>query len=169
MKKIFVSLYVIVFAFAMHEVYAQVVAIVCIENNHTEKPPCDVTLYIENRLLDAFFNEGFIITNLPYMKEEISFYNSYKKEQYKFESEPDYIVILYFLYEGRKKYDEARRKDILPCKDIRYKVIKRSSSQILCEQIFELEKLDVIGIYKKLDFCISRVKEKVVDSIRRDK
>lgn len=169
MKKIIFSLYVVVLAFGMHALYAQVVATVCIENKHTEKPPSEVTLYIENKLMDNFFDKGFIVTNLPYMKEEISFYSSYKKDQYVFESDPDYIVLLYFSYEGKKKYDEARRKNILPCKAIYCKVIKRKSSQVLYEQMFVLEKLDVIGIYKKLDFCLSVLDEKIVDAIRRSK
>ena len=169
MKKIIFSLCVAVFAFVMQSVNAQVVATVCIENKHTEKFPCDVTLYIENKLMDAFFDDGFIVTNLPYIKEEISFYDSYKKNQYVFESDPDYIVLLYFLYNGKKKYDEAKRKDILPCRNIYCKLIKRSSSQMLYEEMFELEKLSVIGMYKKLDFCSSVFNEKVVDAIRRSK
>lgn len=169
MKKIVFSLFVAVFAFVMQSVYSQVVATVCIENKHMEKFPCDATLYIESKLMDAFFDDGFIVTNLPYMREEISFYDSYKKNQYVFESDPDYIVLLYFLYNGKKKYDEAKRKNVLPLRSIYCKVVKRSSSQMLYEQMFELEKLNAIGMYKKLDFCLSVFNEKVVDAIRRSK
>ena len=170
MKKIILCLYLtIILTFGMQGGYAQVVATVCIENKHGEKPPCDVTLYIENRLMDAFFDSGFIFTNLPYIKEEIDFYNSYKREQYAFESEPDYIVLLYFSYDGKRKYDEAKRKNLLSCQSIYCKVIKRNSSKVLYEKLFELEKLNTVSIYKKLDFCVSELNEKVVDAIRRDK
>lgn len=169
MKKIIFNLYFIVLVFVTQFVYAQVVATVCIENKHTEKSPCDATLYVENKLMDVFFDEGFIVTNLEYIKEEIGFYNSYKKEQYTFESDPDYLVVLYFSYKDIKKYDEARRKNLLPCKNIYCKVIKRSSSKVLYEEMFELEKINGIGIYKKLDFCLTVFNEKIVDAIRRSK
>lgn len=169
MKKIVFSLYISVLVFGMQCIYAQVVATVCIENKHAEKPPCDVTLYIENKLMDVFFDEGFIVTNLPYMKEEISFYNSYRKDQYAFESEPDYIILLYFSYEGKIKYDEARRKNVLPCQSIYCKVINRSSSRVLYEKVVELEKLSAVGIYRKLDVCVSELNEKIVNAIRRSK
>ena len=169
MKKIIFSLSIFILASLVRGLYAQVVATVCIENKHSEKPPCDVTLYIENKLMDAFFDEGFIVTNLPYIKEEIDFYNSYKREHYVFDSEPDYIILLYFSYQGKKKYDEARRKNVLPCQDIHCKVIKRDSSQVLYEEMFELEKLNSTGIYKKLDFCLSVLNEKIWDAIRRSK
>lgn len=169
MKKIIFNLYFIVLVFVTQFVYAQVVATVCIENKHTEKSPCDATLYVENKLMDVFFDEGFIVTNLECIKEEIGFYNSYKKEQYTFESDPDYLVVLYFSYKDIKKYDEARRKNLLPCKNIYCKVIKRSSSKVLYEEMFELEKINGIGIYKKLDFCLTVFNEKIVDAIRRSK
>ncbi len=167
MKKIVFTLYLVILVFGMQSLYSQVVATVCIENKHTEKVPSDITLYIENKLMDKFFDEGFIVTNLPYMREEIVFYNSYKREQYVFDGEPDYVIILYFLYEGRKKYDEARRKDILPCKSIYCKVIKRKSSNVLYEKMFELEKLEILGLYRKLDYCLSVLNLEAVDAIRR--
>ena len=129
MKKIIFNLYFIVLVFVTQFVYAQVVATVCIENKHTEKSPCDATLYVENKLMDVFFDEGFIVTNLACIKEEI----------------------------------------LLPCKNIYCKVIKRSSSKVLYEEMFELEKINGIGIYKKLDFCLTVFNEKIVDAIRRSK
>ncbi|MGP1437829.1 MAG: hypothetical protein ACTTKH_02010 [Treponema sp.] len=171
MKKIFYfSLYAICLAFGMQNLHSQVVATICIENKHSESLPNYATLYIENKLMDSFFNEGFIVTNLPYIKEEIDSFNSYKKNQYAFDSEPDYLILLYFSYEGRKKYDETRRKNILPCKAIYCKVIKRNSSNILYEKAFELEKiLNDSNIYKKLDFCLSMLNEKIVEAIRGSK
>lgn len=167
MKKIIFSLYGIFLIFGIGTIHAQVVATVCIENKHSEKFPCDVTLYVENKIMGAFFDEGFIVTNLPYRKEEISFYNSYKKAQYAFESDSDYIILLYFSYKDKKQYDEFRRKNILPCENIYCKLIKRSSSEVFFDEIFELEKMDVVGIYKKLDFCLSVLIKKTVDAIRR--
>lgn len=172
MKKIVCfSLYVVFLTFGvlLQHLHSQVVATVCMENKHSEKLPSDATLYMENKLMDVFFDEGFIVTNLPYAKEEIDFYRSYRKNQYAFETEPDYLVILYFLYEGKKRYDEIKRKNILPCQAIYCKVIKRNSSQVLYEKMFELEKLDASGIYKKLDFCLSVFNEKITEAIRGSK
>ena len=169
MKKIIFSLYAIFSIFATKAIHAQVVATVCIENKHSEKSPCDATLYIENKLMGAFFDEGFIVTNLPYIKEEISFYKSYKKGQYTFESDPDYIVLLYFSYKDKKQYDEFKRKNILPCENIYCKLIKRSSSEKLFDEMFELEKVNAVGLYKKLDFCLSVFNKKTVEAIRRTK
>lgn len=147
-------------------VYSQVVAVACIENFQDQQLPTDITLYFENKLLDSLFNDGAIVTSLPYSKKDQEDYNNSSMADFYFESEPDYLIVLYFLYEKSKRYEEYKRKNVLPCKSIACKIFKNGKKDILYKDEIILDKAEGVGIYQKVDFCLSKFNSKILEKIR---
>lgn len=166
MKNKIIFSIVLTLAFSNLPVYSQVVAIACMENSIEQVLPSDITLYFENKLLDSLFNAGVIVTSLPYSKKDIASYNETSMLDFYFENEPDFIITLYFLYEKSKRYDEYKRKNVLPCKSIYCKIFKNGKEQPLYKDEVLLDEAEGVGIYQKVDFCLSKFKEKILEKIR---
>jgi len=146
---------------------AQVVAVSCIENEHIEKTPSDVTLYFENELLASLFDEGLIVTSLPYKKESVEDFKKAQINSLQFESEPDFVALIYFMYDENKKYDEFRRKNLLPCTQILCRVIALREDIELEKCDFAFTDIEEKVMFKKVDFCFLKIKEIILKSIRR--
>jgi len=149
---------------------SQVVSVASIESKHQEKMPSDVTLYFENAVLDFFFNEGLILTSLPYLKADKDEYEKYGSSSFFFDTEPDYLLIVYFIYDTPKRYDTSTRTNLLPCKKICCKLLKTKGNLELYKDEFLLDSISHgMGIFRKVDVCLSTIKSKVIDAIRRNK
>lgn len=171
MKKKYVFItFLCIFLSSLLPLASQVVSVASIESKHKEKMPSDVTLYFENVILDFFFNEGFILTSLPYLKADKEDYKKYESSSFSFDTEPDYLLVVYFLYESPKRYDESTRSNLLPCKELYCRLLKVKDSSELYSDEFLLDSIDnVKGIFRKIDICLSKIKSKVVDAIRRNR
>jgi len=184
MKTKFVFALLILLLFPNFSSYAQVVAVSCIENEHSEKLPSDVTLYFENELLGALFDEGLIVTSLQYRKtSEQDFYKGAKgsvlpvstneKQEAldgvisEFESEPDFVVLIYFVYDANKKYDEFKRKNLLPCTQIACRVLDFKKSVELQRCSFLFGDMEGKVMFKKVDFCFLKIKDLILNTVRR--
>lgn len=161
-KKYFIFLY----SFLSLSLFSQVVMTSCIENMHEQKCGCEATLYCENKLLESFFNEGLIVTTLPYTNLSFEKWNKLEVSNFAIEDEPDYFIMLYFSYENQKKYNEFTRKNILPCKSIHCKILKKKVNLPIYDKEFVLDEIKDAGIYKKLDFCIEKIKIQIMKKIR---
>ena len=146
---------------------AQVVAVSCIESEHAEKMPSDITLYFENELLGFLFDEGLIVTSVPYRKENIESFNKSKLESIHFEDEVDFVIVIYFMYEKNKKYDEFKRKNLLPCNQISCKVIRVKDNIEVDSCHFAFNEMKEKGMFNKVDVCLLKMKEIILNSIRR--
>jgi len=167
MKIKFLSVVSIFSLFLSAYANAQVVAISCIESEHAEKTPSDVTLYFENNLLGSLFDEGLIVTSLPYKKASLQDFNKSSVKDLQFESEPDYVALIYFVYNENKKYDEFKRKNLLPCTQISCRVLNVKSSIELdnCNLLFSDMEKQVM--FKKVDVSFLKIKELILKAIRR--
>ena len=166
MKIKIVFILALAFILSISHLYSQVVAIGCIENSVDQVLPSDITLYFENKLLDFLFNEGIIVTSLPYSKKDVESYSSSSMMDFYFENEPDCLVVLYFLYEKSKRYEEYKRKNVLPCKSIYCKMFKNGKKEPLYKEEILLDKAEGVGIYQKVDFCLLQFKRKILEKIR---
>lgn len=163
---LFVIFIFFLFSFGM-TANTQVVAVSCIESEHNEKLPSDVTLYFENTLLGFLFNEGFIVTSLPYKKENFDNFKRERVEDLQFENDPDFIILLYFMYEENRKYDEFKRKNLLPCIQISLTILDLKRKASLINEDFLLNDMSEKLMYKKVDALFLKIKEKILKSIRR--
>lgn len=167
MKNIFYfALFLVFFLFEIEIAHAQVVATACIESVHDESIPSELTLYLENRLMDSFFNAGLIVTTFPYAKGKLKDYLEANLSTFSFENDIDYFILVYFLYEKNRKYDEFKRGNLLPCKELYCKVFEVNGNKLLYEEKFNLDDFKALGTYKKLDMCFLQLEQNIIKSIR---
>ena len=171
MKKIyFFIVFLYLFLSSNLPLTSQVVSVATIESMHKEKLPSDVTLYFENAILNFFFDEGFILTSLPYTKAEKEDYEKYSGSSFFFDTKPDYLLIVYFLYESPKRYDESMRTNLLPCKELHCKLLKMKDNSDLYKDEFLLDSIDhVKGMFRKIDVCLSKIKSEIIGAVRRNR
>ena len=157
----------IFFLFSFICANAQVVAVSCIESVHTEKMPSEITLYFENELLSSLFDNGMIVTSLPYMKENIEDFKKRTLRSLQLEEGIDFVALIYFKYEESKRYDEFRRKNLLPCIQILCRMMNVKTGVEIDSCDFSFSEIEGKVMFTKVDFCLSKIKELILKSIRR--